>query len=84
MGVPVVATRFDYKAIWREAKVNQASLNGCPGPHVFQLIDPPEKVFGTKYRCNRCQGVVDQHAYLWYAIGQDHARRELSAKAPSC
>lgn len=63
---------IDFKAIWHDAKVNQTALNGCPGPHAFQVIDP-EKKFGAKYRCTRCQGTIDSHAHYWYGLGRDHA-----------
>lgn len=72
VALPALKPRFDFKAILHEAKVNQTNLRGCPGPHDFHPEDPAAVGFGAKYRCTRCEGVVDSHAHYWYRIGQDH------------
>lgn len=70
--------RFDFRTICAEAKVNQMNLNSCAGPHDFKTADINPRLSGPKYRCSRCRGFVDQHAYHWYLIGLAHARPAVS------
>lgn len=49
------------------AKANYGKLSKCTF-HVF-VDATPQVQFGKKYRCKRCGGEIDQHAYHWYSVG---------------
>lgn len=47
---------------------NHAKLNGCDR-HEFEPI-MPLKPIGQHYRCVRCGGEIDHHAYYWHEQGR--------------
>lgn len=71
---------FDPRALAAEVKVNLSKLDTCQR-HEFE--GDPGSVMATlkdgspwfrRYRCTRCGGSVDSHAYHWYQLGLRHAK----------
>ena len=59
---------------------NLARLDGCAGPHDFQLLASRGET-GTRirYRCGRCGGEVNSHAHGWYTRGLLHGLRHAES-----
>jgi len=69
--------------IWKEVKANQQRLEECIAPHDFSICldrtsrqpiakPTPQQIFGAKWRCSKCQGVVDGMVRNWYNKGLLH------------
>jgi hypothetical protein len=69
--------RFRVRAmeIWKDVQANNARLDGCPGPHVFEPgeIDPNIGIV-KQYRCTVCKGTTDPAHRAWYERGLAHGR----------
>ncbi len=66
-------TKADMRSILTEVKKNLRRLNGCPGPHEFELIEAIGG-FRKKYRCKICGGDIDGIQYHWYEKGLAHGK----------
>lgn len=62
------------REIAEQVKANHARLRAC-ARHDFSPIDAAGPRIGAKYRCARCGGEVDAHAFLWYSDGLAHGAR---------
>ena len=62
---------YPFREVLAEVRANLEVLEKCLGPHDFQKIDDG-KVFGAKWRCAECGGVVDHQAAAWYTRGLTH------------
>lgn len=62
-------SRAEMLQLWEDAKVNGRRLEQCQR-HVFTPVSTA--TFAQKYVCRVCSGVVDAHAYHWYALGLQH------------
>ena len=56
--------------IMHEVRENHKNLLAC-NRHIFKLHK--DRPLNAKYKCTRCNGVVDSHAYFWYDLGVKHA-----------
>lgn len=61
-------SRDDMRQIWDDVKANQYRLRGCDW-HDFEPLSDDDPL-RRKYRCRRCGGVVDHHAYYWHEQGR--------------
>ena len=54
-----------------QAKANVARLNACPW-HDFEPVPGAKVVFGQpdRFRCQRCGGEIDRHAFYWHEQGR--------------
>lgn len=68
--------RPDMQKIWEEVKANHKALNECPGPHDFVSMGAAGEFVkpNSKFRCTKCNGTVDHHAYHWYTLGMKHGK----------
>lgn len=57
--------------IWAAVKANHALLDTCKG-HDFSLPFEKRGQMTTKWKCTKCQGVVDTLAKRWYETGLKH------------
>lgn len=76
---------IDSKRLLAEVRANLALLNDC-GDHTFEPIvteaHPADKpMYGRKYCCKSCGGVVDAVAAHWYERGRSH-ERAYPSKSP--
>ena len=57
--------------VWAEVKANGAKLEACQW-HDFEPVPDARQVFGQpdRYRCKRCGGEVDRHAFYWHEQGR--------------
>lgn len=70
-GIIAELARIPRKSVFQiaaEVKANQARLNGCMH-HAFTPI-LPIKVVSQRYRCAKCAGEVDFHAWYWHEKGR--------------
>jgi hypothetical protein len=54
--------------ILEQVRANQALLNAC-ARHEFEQVLPVVPL-RQKYRCKRCGGEVDHHAWYWHQQGR--------------
>lgn len=69
-------------AVFEEVKQNHKKMDTCPhhdfsivlDRHSKQRIDnpTPQQLFGAKFQCTRCGGIVDGIERLWYTRGLRH------------
>lgn len=61
----------DIAALAAEVRANQSKLTACSG-HDFEPMQGARIVFGQpdRYRCKRCDGTVDRHAFYWHEQGR--------------
>jgi len=74
---------IDSKRLLAEVRENLGKLNDC-ADHDFIPISPgPGKhpTLGLKYRCTRCEGIIDVIARHWYQRGRAHEHTSPS-KSP--
>jgi hypothetical protein len=78
--------RPDLDSIFQKVKANSKTLEECAGPHDFSIcLDrrselPVEKpVFGCKWKCAKCGGIVEGTVKLWYDRGLAHRASETSS-----
>lgn len=64
-------TRETMLELAAQAKANQARLGPCPW-HDFEPVPSARVVLGqpSRYRCKRCGGEVDRHAFYWHEQGR--------------
>lgn len=60
------------KKILDSVRENFRILDRCAGPHDFQVIG--EIRIGAKYKCTKCNGVVDGVNKRWYESGLKDGR----------
>ena len=72
---------YPFREVLAEVRANLEVLEKCPGPHDFQKLDDGN-VFGAKWRCAECGGVVDHQAAAWYTRGLAHAYRACEQAQP--
>lgn len=56
----------------KEVQINHARLDMCEGPHAFYPIPNSEDKLIRKYKCIKCEGIVDFTQYNWYLKGLAH------------
>jgi hypothetical protein len=64
---------IDTKKLLAEVRANHEALVHCLGVHDFQEVTG-RKMFG-RWRCTKCTGEVDSHAFHWYTAGLHAAKR---------
>jgi len=52
-----------------EIRVNLAKLDGCPGPHEFEVYTPPDGIIVAT--CGRCGGTIGMVELGWYRRGME-------------
>lgn len=62
----------EVKSLWAQVQENHRKLDMCGGPHHFEDITPGVKM-NKKYRCTKCDGVIDGMSKAWYDKGFSHA-----------
>lgn len=60
----------EFEIIVHEVRENHKRLNACD-KHDFVLHE--ERSINSKYKCTRCEGIVDRTVYFWYEQGAKHA-----------
>ncbi len=74
---------IDSKRLLAEVRENLSRLNDC-GDHDFAVIPPgpgQHPTLGRKWKCIRCEGVIDGIAHHWYVRGRAHEHASPS-KSP--
>jgi hypothetical protein len=63
--------------IWEDVKANHKRLRECVGPHDFVEASYVVEALGItrKYRCLKCDGIIDAIACDWYKLGLKHGGR---------
>ena len=64
--------RIDSAQILKEVRANLERLKSCPGPHVFEAVDPNRILF-VKLCCRKCLGEMDHLHAVHYQEGLQHA-----------
>jgi hypothetical protein len=67
----------DMMKLWEEVKANHKRLDACVGPHDFVEASRAHDYTGpkVKFRCLKCNGVVDNNSHHWYKLGLKHGGR---------
>jgi len=60
--------------LWGEIQSNLQILDACERPHEFVSVDPSISPFKAKYRCIKCNGVIDYNAKTWYGRDLRHGK----------
>ena len=60
--------RAEVESLAAQVKANHARLNDCAW-HEFHPIAGRDRL-RKRYRCARCGGEVDSHAYYWHEQGR--------------
>lgn len=61
------------RRIFEEVKLNSARLENCAGPHDFEPHGDL-RPFRRKWKCTKCEGVIDSIAKSWYDRGLRHGK----------
>lgn len=69
--------KAEMKKIFEEVKENHKKLDSC-NLHDFSIDNNPEKLYGRKYQCTKCGGVVDSVTKSWYESGVAHGIKSIN------
>ena len=70
-------TKEEAKELWEKVKANCRALEACDR-HEFKLIGNIDQSLRRRYRCSRCGGEIDSHAYHWYELGVRHGWKDAA------
>ena len=60
------------KKLLKLIRNNSKQLIMCDYPHDFSI-----KV-GNKWKCSKCEGVVDRYSKMWYERGLKHSNNKIN------